>query len=78
MPPDRLDAEVKAITDEIANKSPVVVRLGLRAAAAQESLDIERALPLLRERLMDVLRTDDCREGMAAFLEKRVPVWTGK
>jgi enoyl-CoA hydratase/carnithine racemase len=78
VPADRLDAEVKVITDEIARKSPIVVRLGLRAAAAQEGLDIERALPLLRERLMEVLRTDDCREGMAAFIEKRAPVWTGR
>lgn len=76
--PDRLDAEVKQITDTIAQKSPIVVRLGLRAAAAQESLDLERALPLLRERLMEVLSTDDCREGLAAFLAKRAPAWTGK
>ncbi|MGO9836405.1 MAG: enoyl-CoA hydratase/isomerase family protein [Polyangiaceae bacterium] len=76
--PDRLDAEVTAITDEIATKSPIVVRLGLRAAAAQESLDLERSLPLLRERLIEVLATDDCREGLAAFREKRAPLWTGK
>jgi len=76
--PDRLDAEVKEITDAIASKSPVVVRLGLRAAAAQDGLDLERALPVLRERLMEVLATDDCREGLAAFLEKRAPVWTGR
>jgi enoyl-CoA hydratase/carnithine racemase len=76
--PGRLDAEVKEITDEIAKKSPVVVRLGLRAAAAQEGVDLERSLPLLRERLMEVLATDDCREGLAAFMEKRAPLWTGK
>jgi enoyl-CoA hydratase/carnithine racemase len=76
--PDRLDAEVKEITDEIAKKSPIVVRLGLRAAAAQEGVDLERSLPLLRERLMEVLATDDCREGLAAFMEKRAPLWTGK
>jgi len=78
VPPDRLDAEVNEITDAIAKKSPVIVRLGLRAAAAQEDLDVERALPVLRDRLMEVLATDDCREGMAAFLEKRAPVWTGR
>jgi enoyl-CoA hydratase/carnithine racemase len=76
--PGRLDAEVKEITDEIATKSPIVVRLGLRAAAAQEGLDLERSLPLLRERLIEVLATDDCREGLAAFREKRTPLWTGK
>jgi enoyl-CoA hydratase/carnithine racemase len=76
--PERLDTEVKEITDAVASKSPAIVRLGLRALAAQEGLDIERSLPLLRERLMEVLKTDDCREGLAAFLGKRPPVWTGK
>jgi enoyl-CoA hydratase/carnithine racemase len=76
--PERLDTEVKEITDAVASKSPAIVRLGLRALAAQEGLDIERSLPLLRERLMEVLKTDDCREGLAAFLGKRPAVWTGK
>jgi enoyl-CoA hydratase/carnithine racemase len=76
--PGALDAEVKKITDAIATKSPVAVRLGLRAHAAQEDLELEEALPLLRERLMELLSTDDAREGLTAFLEKRAPKWTGK
>ncbi len=73
-----LDAAVKKITDSIAARSPVTVRLGLEAFAAQADLDLASALPLLRERLAGVLATDDAREGLMAFLEKRTPVWTGK
>lgn len=76
--PADLDAAVKAVTDAIASKSPVTVRLGLQALAAQDDLDLETALPLLRERLAGVLATDDAREGLMAFLEKRPPKWTGK
>jgi enoyl-CoA hydratase/carnithine racemase len=71
--PDQLDAEVKKITDAIIAKSPSAVRLGLRAFAAQDDLGLEAALPLLRERLAECLATDDAREGMRAFLEKRRP-----
>jgi enoyl-CoA hydratase/carnithine racemase len=78
VPPAELDAAVKAITDAVASKSPVTVRLGLRAFAAQDDLDLERALPLLRGRLAECLSTDDAREGLMAFLEKRPPKWTGK
>ena len=78
VPPGELDAAVKQVTDAIASKSPVTVRLGLRAFAAQDDLDLEAALPLLRARLAECLSTDDAREGLMAFLEKRAPRWTGK
>ncbi len=78
VPPEQLDAEVDKITETIAKKSPVAVRLGLRAYAAQDELDLERALPVLRDRLAECLGTDDAREGLTAFLEKRAPTWTGK
>jgi enoyl-CoA hydratase/carnithine racemase len=76
--PSALDAEVKKITDAIASKSPITVALGLRAFAAQDDLELEKALPLLRDRLAECLATDDAREGLMAFLQKRQPQWTGK
>jgi enoyl-CoA hydratase/carnithine racemase len=76
--PEQLDAEVKKVTDALASKSPIAVRLGLRAFAAQDDMDLEKALPMLRDRLAECLSTDDAREGLTAFLEKRQPKWTGK
>lgn len=76
--PADLDASVKAVTDAVAAKSPVATRLGLQALAAQDDLDLETALPLLRERLATCLATEDAREGLMAFLEKRPPKWTGR
>lgn len=76
--PADLDAEVKKLTDAIASKSPVTVRLGLKAFADQDDVGLEAALPMLRGRLAECLATDDAREGLMAFLQKRAPQWTGK
>ena len=76
--PSELDVEVKRLATAIAGKSPITVRLGLEAFAAQDDLDLETALPMLRKRLSACLATDDAREGLTAFLEKRPPRWTGK
>ena len=76
--PAELDAAVKTLAEGLGSKSPSTIRLGLRAFAAQDDLDLAAALPLLRERLAECLSTDDAREGLMAFLEKRSPRWSGR
>lgn len=78
VPAAELDAAVENYTREIGSKSPKALALGLRAFAAQEGMDLERALPMLQDRLHECLATEDAREGLTAFLEKRPPVWTGR
>jgi enoyl-CoA hydratase/carnithine racemase len=76
--PAGLDAAIAEITSRIASKSPMAVRLGLEALRDTEELGLAEKLPLLAQRLLACLGTDDAREGLSAFLQKRPPKWTGR
>lgn len=75
--PDQLDGAVSELIAKLTAKSPLTLRLGLRAFAEQDDMPLAEALPHLRGKLGEVLGTNDAREGLMAFLEKRTPSWTG-
>jgi enoyl-CoA hydratase/carnithine racemase len=72
-----LDAAVGRVTLALAEKSPSTLRLGLEALRDTDGLSLDDKLPILSERLGACLATDDAREGLMAFLQKRRPSWTG-
>ncbi len=76
--PEQLDGAVDALCETLASKAPLAMRDGLAALADQDARTLADALPMLRERLGALLATDDAREGLMAFLEKRSPSWTGR
>lgn len=78
VPPEGLDAAVKAYTDLVASKSPMTLRLGLEALRDVDEMNLADKLPILSERLAQCLGTEDAREGLMAFMEKREPNWTGR
>lgn len=78
VPDAELDAAVKSLADKLAAQSPTAMRMGLAAWHAQADQDLATSLPMLREQLFAILGTEDAREGLTAFLQKRAPVWTGR
>ncbi len=76
--PEQLEAAVDALCEKLAGKAPLAVRHGLAALADQDARTLADALPMLRDRLGALLGTDDAREGLMAFLEKRTPKWSGR
>lgn len=67
-----------ALAAEIGANSPVAVRESLRVINRSADLSDEAAWRLSADAAQTVRASDDSREGIAAFLDKRVPRWSGR
>jgi enoyl-CoA hydratase/carnithine racemase len=75
---DQLDATVGALVQRLAANSPVALRIGRRAIGAMTDLSLSDALNLAQAVLPVLAQSEDTREGMKAFAERRAPVWPGR
>ncbi len=78
VPAALLDESVARYTAAVLGKSRRTLELGLRALNETEDLSLDDKLPVLSGKLAECLGTEDAREGLMAFLQKRPPVWTGR
>ena len=78
VPHDQLDAAVGEITERLAGKSPVAMRLGRDSFYRQQDMEFRAALDYLQSQLTVVTLSDDAKEGIKAFLEKRPPDFKGR
>src|SRR5947207_3921698 len=73
VPRVELDAAVDALARTLAGYSPTALGLAKEAATTATGLEYSAALRYLREMLTLVAMSDDAKEGIAAFFEKRPP-----
>ena len=75
---EHLDSTVNEIAESLAKKSPVAMRLGRDSLYRQQDMDFRAALHYLHGQFLLVSQTEDSREGIKAFFEKRDPDFKGK
>jgi enoyl-CoA hydratase len=72
-----LDGAVARIAGQLATKAPLAMKLGREAFYRQQDMELSAALAYLHASLSLVSQSDDAREGVAAFMEKRPPRFAG-
>jgi enoyl-CoA hydratase/carnithine racemase len=78
VPATELTSAVCALARQIASASDLTVALGKQAFYSQIDLDQPKAYAYAKEVMSMNALADDAQEGIAAFLEKRVPCWKGR
>jgi enoyl-CoA hydratase/carnithine racemase len=73
-----LDAKVEWLLARIVDKSPTAIRRGKYAMRAIEAMSFEQAIAYTESQIALLAMTEDAKEGLAAFNEKRKPAWTGR
>jgi enoyl-CoA hydratase/carnithine racemase len=74
---DRLDTVVDEVVDSLLGLSPTTLMMGKDSFYAMADADLDSALDRLQGGLTEIALTDDAKEGVEAFIEKRVPEWGG-
>ncbi len=78
VPDDDLASEARSWAEELAKKSPIALQVAKTAFYNSDNMDYEPRFAYMNEAFARLCSSEDAKEGVKAFFEKRKPVWKGK
>lgn len=78
IPPDQLMVEAKQWAKELMTCAPLAVGMSKRAIDQALDMDLTTALDMMGIAQQELLASEDLKEGIQAFIEKRKPVFKGR
>lgn len=76
--PNKLMDEAMALARDIASRSPVAIELAKHSLNTIEEMSLRDGYRFEQNMTVELSRTEDSREAMRAFVEKREPVFKGR
>ncbi len=77
VPHEQLAAETRAVATMLAAKPPLALALAKRAVYASDAAGLSEMLDVELEHQLACFQSEDAKEGLAAFLDKRAPRFRG-
>lgn len=78
-PEDELQQAIQSTVDHLLKLSPAALAVAKKAFYAWDSMHLDKGLARAEKiYLEELMQTEDVKEGIAAWVEKRKPVWRGK
>ncbi len=78
VPAAQLDVKIATLSDAIAANAPAAIRRGKYALESMQAMSFEQAIAFAEGQIALMAGTEEAREGLAAFAERRAPRWTGR
>jgi enoyl-CoA hydratase/carnithine racemase len=75
VPADDLTEQTRNWAALLARKSPIAVQISKKAFYTAADLDYHKAFEYMNEAFARLCTTEDAKEGVDAFFEKRIPEW---
>ncbi|GAA4835360.1 enoyl-CoA hydratase-related protein [Algivirga pacifica] len=73
----QLDEVVQQVLEQLSFASPSAIRMGMKAYRKLCIINTSENQAYLSDMLQQTLQTQDAKEGIMAFKEKRKPIWEG-
>lgn len=75
VPREKLEESAMKLAEELARKSPIALQMGKASFYKMSDMGYDEALTYLGEVFTSLCTTEDAKEGVSAFKEKREPQW---
>ncbi|MFN2454103.1 MAG: enoyl-CoA hydratase/isomerase family protein [Pyrinomonadaceae bacterium] len=78
VPPDELESETRKLAERLRDAPPVAVAAAKHAVYMSDDASLAQMLQYELESQLSCFESQDAREGIRAFIEKRTPRFTGR